>query len=209
MLACIRSFWDHILNNVTIDAILGEIACATEWMAWSLAQRRDIPYLLPYPSPAAKIFFSWMGPRRRGGPCRSSSKWREHAHCPQRQPKRQRSSFGGSGNKKPKRHSSPGLDASTLGSQVSRIGSKGRPSPVPNSDLSRGWPVRSGLVSWNASVATNLPGYSPNYQACCKRSCNFRSQNCERAEGLLPIARSARVHDGCSSAILHKSDRAR
>lgn len=55
-------FWDHILNNVTIDAILGEIACATEWMAWSLAQRRDIPYLLPYPSPAANLFFFLDGP---------------------------------------------------------------------------------------------------------------------------------------------------
>jgi Capsule polysaccharide biosynthesis protein len=57
ILAGIRGFWDRVLGSLPVDAILGEIACATEGMAWSLANRRGIPYLLPYPTPVANHFF--------------------------------------------------------------------------------------------------------------------------------------------------------
>lgn len=62
ILAGIREFWEDILDRVPVDAILGEIASATEWMAWSLAQRRGISYLLPYPTPVANHFFFLDGP---------------------------------------------------------------------------------------------------------------------------------------------------
>lgn len=57
ILAGILEFWNEVLDASRPDAILGEIACATEWIAWELAQRREIPYLIPYPTPVANRFF--------------------------------------------------------------------------------------------------------------------------------------------------------
>ncbi|MGH9731508.1 MAG: hypothetical protein ACRD4A_07390, partial [Candidatus Acidiferrales bacterium] len=58
VLAAIRDFWDDLLTRTRPDAILGEIACATEWIAWWAAQRMNIQYLAPYPTPVAnKLFF--------------------------------------------------------------------------------------------------------------------------------------------------------
>lgn len=57
MLAAIRQFWGDLLNEMRPDAILGEIACATEWMAWSVARRMKIHYLVPYPTPVANRCF--------------------------------------------------------------------------------------------------------------------------------------------------------
>lgn len=57
-IAAMRDFWDDLLARMQPDAILGEIACATEWMAWWTAQRMNIQYLAPYPTPVAnKLFF--------------------------------------------------------------------------------------------------------------------------------------------------------
>ena len=57
ILAGVLDFWNEALDAFQPDAILGEIACATEWIAWVLAQRRDIAYLIPYPTPVANRFF--------------------------------------------------------------------------------------------------------------------------------------------------------
>lgn len=58
VVAAIRNFWDDLLARMVPDTILGEIACATEWIAWRAAQRTNIQYLAPYPTPVAhKLFF--------------------------------------------------------------------------------------------------------------------------------------------------------
>ncbi len=58
VLAAVRVFWDDLLTGMQPNAILGEIACATEWIAWWAAQRMNIQYLVPYPTPVAnKLFF--------------------------------------------------------------------------------------------------------------------------------------------------------
>lgn len=58
VLAAVRDFWDDLPTRMQPDAILGEIACATEWIAWWAAQRMNIQYLAPYPTPVAnKLFF--------------------------------------------------------------------------------------------------------------------------------------------------------
>ncbi|HKV27015.1 MAG TPA: hypothetical protein VJN90_01915 [Candidatus Acidoferrales bacterium] len=58
VLTAIRDFWGELLARMQPDAIVGEIACATEWVAWSVAQQMNIQYLAPYPTPVAnKLFF--------------------------------------------------------------------------------------------------------------------------------------------------------
>src|SRR5579864_1747433 len=58
MVAAIRDFWDDLLANMQPDAILGEIASSTEWIAWSVARQMNIQYLAPHPTPVAnKLFF--------------------------------------------------------------------------------------------------------------------------------------------------------
>jgi hypothetical protein len=58
IVAAIRDLWDDLLARMQPDAILGEIACATEWIAWRTAQRMNIQYLAPYPTPVAnRLFF--------------------------------------------------------------------------------------------------------------------------------------------------------
>lgn len=58
IVAAIRDFWDDLLARMRPDAILGEIACATEWIAWLAAQRMNIQYLAPYPTPVTnRLFF--------------------------------------------------------------------------------------------------------------------------------------------------------
>ncbi|HXT73033.1 MAG TPA: hypothetical protein VN785_04195 [Candidatus Angelobacter sp.] len=57
-IAAICDSWDDLLARMQPNAILGEIACATEWIAWRAAQRMNIQYLAPYPTPVAnKLFF--------------------------------------------------------------------------------------------------------------------------------------------------------
>ncbi|MHB8540293.1 MAG: capsular polysaccharide export protein, LipB/KpsS family [Candidatus Acidiferrales bacterium] len=62
ILAAIRQFWSDLLDEMQPDAIVGEIACATEWIAWSLARRMEIPYLVPCPTPVAKRCFFLASP---------------------------------------------------------------------------------------------------------------------------------------------------
>lgn len=57
ILAGLVQFWRHICRQYSPDVIVGEVACATEWIGWLTAHSRDIPYLIPYPTPVANRFF--------------------------------------------------------------------------------------------------------------------------------------------------------
>lgn len=55
-------FWEDLLRRVEPDAIVGEVACASEWIGWCLSRRRRIPYLIPYPGPLPKRFYFVRSP---------------------------------------------------------------------------------------------------------------------------------------------------
>ncbi len=57
ILTGVLQFWMHICQEHSPDVIVGEVACATEWIGWLTAHSRGIPYLIPYPSPVANRFF--------------------------------------------------------------------------------------------------------------------------------------------------------
>ncbi len=50
ILAGVCRFWEKLFRDACPEAVVGEVACASEWIAWSLARRQDIQYLIPYPS---------------------------------------------------------------------------------------------------------------------------------------------------------------
>jgi hypothetical protein len=51
IIASVCRFWEKLFAESTPDIIVGEVACASEWIGWCFAQQRNIPYLIPYPSP--------------------------------------------------------------------------------------------------------------------------------------------------------------
>lgn len=57
ILAGIQEFWERVLREVRPDALLGEIACATEWIGWCLARKARLPYLVPYRTSVENRFF--------------------------------------------------------------------------------------------------------------------------------------------------------
>ena len=58
VMAAIMDFWQDLFSREPPDVILGEVACAAEWMGWVLAQHHGIPQLIPYPpSVAGRLFF--------------------------------------------------------------------------------------------------------------------------------------------------------
>jgi hypothetical protein len=57
ILAGVADFWARIWNENPPDLIVGEVACATEWIAWLGAREHGIPYLIPCPTPVANRFF--------------------------------------------------------------------------------------------------------------------------------------------------------
>lgn len=57
ILAGVLQFWTHICQQYSPDVIVGEVACATEWIGWLTAHSHGIPYLIPYPAPVANRFF--------------------------------------------------------------------------------------------------------------------------------------------------------
>jgi hypothetical protein len=57
ILCAIAEFWTELFLKVQPDAVVGEVACAAEWMAWRFASRAGIPYLIPYCASAEKRFF--------------------------------------------------------------------------------------------------------------------------------------------------------
>jgi len=55
-------FWKELLERVRPDVIIGEVACASEWIGWSLSQHFGIEYLIPYPGPLPKRFYFVRSP---------------------------------------------------------------------------------------------------------------------------------------------------
>ncbi|MBV9302343.1 MAG: hypothetical protein JOY62_17920 [Acidobacteriaceae bacterium] len=51
IIASVCRFWDELFTESAPDIIIGEVACASEWIGWCFAEQRKIPYLIPYPSP--------------------------------------------------------------------------------------------------------------------------------------------------------------
>jgi hypothetical protein len=62
ILAGVCRFWHKLFRELHPDAVVGEVACASEWIAWSLAQRSNIQYLIPYPGPLPKRFYFVRSP---------------------------------------------------------------------------------------------------------------------------------------------------
>lgn len=62
ILAGVCRFWDRLFREMRPDAVVGEVACASEWIAWSFAQRAGITYLIPYPGPLPKRFYFVRSP---------------------------------------------------------------------------------------------------------------------------------------------------
>jgi hypothetical protein len=58
IVAGVIEFWESLFATVRFDAVVGEIACTAEWVAWSFANRQGIPYLAPFrTSVANRLFF--------------------------------------------------------------------------------------------------------------------------------------------------------
>jgi hypothetical protein len=58
VMAAILGFWQELFTHDPPDVILGEVACAAEWMGWTLAHQRGIPQMIPYPpSVAGRMMF--------------------------------------------------------------------------------------------------------------------------------------------------------
>jgi Capsule polysaccharide biosynthesis protein len=62
ILAGVCHFWEKLFRELRPDAVVGEVACASEWIAWSLARRSNIQYLIPYPGPLPKRFYFVRSP---------------------------------------------------------------------------------------------------------------------------------------------------
>ena len=58
VLACVADFWRELFMESRPDAILGEVACAAEWIAWEIANHLGSQYLIPYPTPVSgRLYF--------------------------------------------------------------------------------------------------------------------------------------------------------
>jgi len=58
IVAGVYKFWHTLFKDGQFDAVVGEIASASEWIGSVLAKKFDIPYLVPYPPPLTnRLFF--------------------------------------------------------------------------------------------------------------------------------------------------------
>lgn len=57
ILAGVCRFWERVWQHDPPDVVVGEVATATEWIAWLTARERGIPHFIPCPTPVAKRFF--------------------------------------------------------------------------------------------------------------------------------------------------------
>jgi hypothetical protein len=62
ILAGVCRFWQQLFKEFRPDGVLGEVACASEWIAWSFAHRSGIQYLIPYPGPLPHRFYFVRSP---------------------------------------------------------------------------------------------------------------------------------------------------
>jgi hypothetical protein len=64
IVASVCRFWERLFRETRPDLIVAEVSCASEWIAWSLARRWNIQYLIPYPSTLPDRFTFIRGPSR-------------------------------------------------------------------------------------------------------------------------------------------------
>jgi Capsule polysaccharide biosynthesis protein len=57
LLGGVAEFWENIWEQGPPDVIVGEVACATEWIGWLMAREHGIPHLIPCPTAVANRFF--------------------------------------------------------------------------------------------------------------------------------------------------------
>lgn len=57
ILSSVAEFWEHIWKEDPPDAVVGEVACATEWIGWVTARENGISYFIPCPAPVANRCF--------------------------------------------------------------------------------------------------------------------------------------------------------
>src|ERR1022692_2337345 len=59
MMAGVLDFWEKLLVRIQPNTILSEVACATEWIGYSLARSLNITYLVPCITPVTnRVFFT-------------------------------------------------------------------------------------------------------------------------------------------------------
>ena len=59
IIAGVLNFWETSLSRIRPDTIVGEIACATEWVGYCVARELNITYLVPSITPVAnRVFFT-------------------------------------------------------------------------------------------------------------------------------------------------------
>jgi hypothetical protein len=63
IMAGVLRFWETLLGRVRPEAVVGEVACATEWVGYSVAHDLNIPYLIPYITPVPNRIFFARSPR--------------------------------------------------------------------------------------------------------------------------------------------------
>lgn len=57
ILSGVAEFWKHVFERVRPDAVVGEVASATEWIGWVTAREQRISYFIPCPTPVANRCF--------------------------------------------------------------------------------------------------------------------------------------------------------
>lgn len=57
ILSAVVEFWEYVWEQDLPDVVVGEVACATEWIGWVTAREQSVPYFIPCPTPVAKRFF--------------------------------------------------------------------------------------------------------------------------------------------------------
>jgi Capsule polysaccharide biosynthesis protein len=62
ILAGVVEFWESIWKEARPHAVVGEVACAAEWIGWLTAREHGIPYFIPCPTPVANRFFFLHAP---------------------------------------------------------------------------------------------------------------------------------------------------
>jgi hypothetical protein len=62
IVAGVCHFWDKLFRELRPDAVIGEVACASEWIAWLFARRSAAQYLIPYPGPLPRRFYFIRSP---------------------------------------------------------------------------------------------------------------------------------------------------
>jgi len=61
-IAAVCRFWERLFREERPDVLVAEVSCASEWIAWSLARRWKIQYLIPYPGTLPDRFTFIRGP---------------------------------------------------------------------------------------------------------------------------------------------------